>query len=274
MITNKMETTKFLNLSSILLVACFLSLPLTQGCTAAGGSVIAATGTTIGVELSQSQTSQAPMGVLGYKRAELAYVPTNRGTAGKTTTTQDSGGNPIVTHEGGLQSTASGAKDSANVLMELRYSGIFHWGSGSGIYQRLAVGDKAVSQPGASLMFTKDSTGKIEPEAARALSAAQSSLFEQVSPTDWKKALADAKKRASERRPKIDIIVDEIKSAADETSIDSQKLVALVKKAGLDQSNALVKVLLQLKKSDDLRDYLDEPGQEFVSNLFQAAVLP
>jgi hypothetical protein len=124
-----------------------------SGCAPNKTAVIAATGTTIGVELSQSQTTQAPMGVLGYKRAEFAYVPTN-----------------VESTHGG------GARDSANVLMELRYKGIFSFQSDSGIYQRLAVGDIAVAQPGAQIMFAKDDGGTVDEDAAGYLAAAEKEI--------------------------------------------------------------------------------------------------
>lgn len=274
MVMNKTKTSNLYTLSSVALVVCFLALPLIQGCTTASSSVIAATGTTIGVELSQNQTTQTPTGVLGYKRAELAYVPTNRGNAGKTTTSQDSAGKPIVTCENGLPQTGTGAKDSANVLMELRYSGIFDWGSGSGIYQRLAVGDQAVSQPGASLMFTKDSAGKVDQNAEKALSAAQQNLYAQVNPIDWQKALLHAREMAAERRPKIDIIVNKVRSEADKSLIDSNKLNALASKARLDKNDEIVRELLKKTNADELRYVLDEPGQNFVDKLLEAAVAP
>jgi hypothetical protein len=259
------------NLSGALLAACFLALPLIQGCTAAGGSVIAATGTTIGVELSQNQTTQTPIGVLGYKRAELAYVPTNRGNADKTTKVTDADKKVTETQEGGLPPMKGGARDSANVLMELRYSGIFDWGAGSGIYQRLAVGDLAVTRPGASMMFAKDTQGKIDASAASALSVAEGNLLEQVSPADWQEAIKAAKARTEERRPKIDIILSKVKDDKDNSLIDSAKLDALVGKAGLDKTDDFVKILLNRKKTGDLRSYLNGQGEVFVDKLLQAA---
>ena len=78
--------TQFLNHIHRIAVCVFLAeILLVVASCRVGTSVVAATGTTIGVELSQSQTSQAPTAVLGYKRAELAYVPTNRGCPEKTT---------------------------------------------------------------------------------------------------------------------------------------------------------------------------------------------
>lgn len=127
------------------------------GCTKNQGySVLAATGTVIGVEVSQNPATQSPQGKLGYNRGELAFVPTNR-NGGK-----DAG----TSHDG--------ARDSANVIMELRYGGIFDLGESSGIYQRLAVGDIAVHEPGAAVMFAKNSDGSIGNDTDKALGAVKS----------------------------------------------------------------------------------------------------
>lgn len=141
------------NIKLISLVACINLI----GCGEKQGySVLAATGTVIGVEVSQNPATQSPQAKLGYNRGELAFVPTNR-NGGK-----DAGG------------SHNGARDSANVLMELRYGGIFDLGESSGIYQRLAVGDIAVAQQGAAVMFAKDADGSIKSEAASALNAVKS----------------------------------------------------------------------------------------------------
>lgn len=255
-----------------LLIICCSSILLTQGCSTTSTSVIAATGTTIGVELSQNQTTQTPTAVLGYKRAELAYVPTNRGTAGKTTTTQDAKGNPVVVQESGLSTHGDGAKDSANVLMELNYRGIFTNDSKSGIYQRLAVGDKAVSGPGASVMFAKNIDGTLDDNAAAAVNPAQANLSKAVSASDLDKAYEKAKQKAKLRRSKIEIIIDGVKKDDDISSVDAQKLAALVTKASLDTTQPFVKAMLKLQKTKDLYDFLDEPGEAYVEDLFKANV--
>ncbi len=254
-------------------LAVVLSFAGLCGCARTSGSVIASSGTTIGVEISQDQATQTPRAVLGYKRAEFAYVPTNRGTATKTTTVED-GGKKTTVEEDGLPTAGDGAKDSANVLMELRYGGIFYWGAGSGIYQRLAVGEKAVEQPGASLMFTKDDAGKVDKDAAAALSVAQRNLSQQISATDWEKAVADATKRATERRAKIDVILPKLRNDKDQSLVDSVKLLDLVNKAQIDRNDDLVRVMLQFNKIRDLRSFLDEPGQGFVDKLLIASEKP
>lgn len=121
-----------------------------SGC-AGRHSIVAATGTNIGVEISENPQTQAPYAKLGYQRTEWAIVPTNRSAE----------------KEPGAQ--GDGAKDHGEVLMELRYGGIFDTGPSSGIYQRLAVGSTAVSQPGAALMFARNASGDVDAAAVDAL---------------------------------------------------------------------------------------------------------
>ena len=126
--------------------------------------VIAATGTVIGVEVSQNPATQAPQAKLGYNRGELAIVPSNCPPC----VTDDSKTPPVQ-----CGTLGQGARDVPDVLMELRYGGIFDTGPSSGIYQRLAVGETAVAQPGAALMFARNAEGQIDPGAAAALREAQ-----------------------------------------------------------------------------------------------------
>lgn len=145
------------------------------GCNGGGEHyVIASTATVIGVELSESPVSQLPQAKLGYNRAELAIVPTNRvecimDESGETPV-PPAGGTPSPT--GSLLCTptvGNGAADATDVLMELRYGGIFSGGEGDGIYQRLAVGSTAVTQPGAAFMFVRDNNGDLDGVAASAV---------------------------------------------------------------------------------------------------------
>ncbi|WP_035056115.1 hypothetical protein [Desulfuromonas sp. TF] len=159
--------------SGTLALALILAGMLIQGCARQGYSVLASTGTLIGVEISQNPASQAPQAKLGYNRAELAFVPTNRAA----------GENPGNTHHG--------ARDSANVIMELKYAGIFDWGSNSGIYQRLAVGDLAVQQPGAAAMFIRKGDGTVDDEAVKALEALKGISEPDISVEKSKKTLSE-----------------------------------------------------------------------------------
>lgn len=137
----------------MLSVIAFLGLTI-QGCGQNRHMVLASTATNIGVEISQNPATQSPQAKLGYQRVELAIVPSNRTTKDDVTDTTSKG---------------NGAKDVADVVMELRYGGIFDLGATSGIYQRLAVGSIAVQQPGASLMFAKDASGTVTKDAADAI---------------------------------------------------------------------------------------------------------
>lgn len=116
------------------------------GCSTDNVNVVASSNSVLGFQLGQNPVSQAPETKFGYSRQELAVVPTNRGTDG----------------EDGSKN--GGAKDSTDALMELRYMG-----KGDGLYQRLAVGSTAVSQPGAAVMMLRDEDGKIAPEVAAAV---------------------------------------------------------------------------------------------------------
>ncbi len=125
---------------------------LTAGCAEQGYSVIATSATSIGLEIGQAPATQAPKFVLGYSRAEHAFVPTNRPSNAKT----DDGSDGVT-----------GADDSADVLMELRYGGGAGAQIDTSIYQRLAVGETAVRQRGAALLFAKGPDGRIDPQAAQ-----------------------------------------------------------------------------------------------------------
>ncbi len=145
------HTSKLASPAALLAAAALGLLPFFAGCTATENHVIATTATVIGVELSQSPTTTSPQAKLGYNRAEFAYVPTNRNVK------KD-------------ESSATGAEQSADVIMELRYDGIFS--NTGGIYQRLAVGSNAVKQRGAAYMFARDNKGEIKPETAAAIEKA------------------------------------------------------------------------------------------------------
>lgn len=135
-----------------------LTFLISNGCSGPPTRVIAVTGTNIGVEISQNPANQTPQAKLGYQRTEIAIVPTNR--------PQDDPADKKV----------SGAQDTADVLMELRYAGIFSWGDTGGIYQRLAVGKEAVKQKGAAYMFARDSKGELKPEVAREITQSSQML--------------------------------------------------------------------------------------------------
>lgn len=103
-------------------------------------SVIATTQTGLGVSVSENPSTQLYEVRFGFFRNEFTYVP---GSTNQPGTVPD-------------------------VLMELRYENILKGGS---LYQRLAVGKNAVTQPGASFLFAKGADGTLTSEAASAVSA-------------------------------------------------------------------------------------------------------
>jgi|GEM_PF-2521383 len=151
-----MSTEEQILLTPVLLV---LSMAVVlSGCTHTDHMVLSSTGTVIGVDISQDPATQSPHAKLGYNRGELAIVPTNRPPCVK-----DKNPPGFQCAQGDWK---GGAKDTTDVLMELRYGGIFDTGGSSGIYQRLAVGNTAVRQPGAAFMFAKDENGTLDAVAA------------------------------------------------------------------------------------------------------------
>lgn len=158
---------------------------LSGGCSIDRHTVIASTGTTLGVELTQDQATQSPRIKVGYNRAELALVPSNR-SANKDPGSRlaaamckkcargESGCRTPERCKAARQSTRDGgATDTAEVLMEIRKQGgiLFNGIQDAGLYQRLAVGKTAVQQPGASLMFARDKKGEISSNAVPAVKA-------------------------------------------------------------------------------------------------------
>jgi hypothetical protein len=113
-------------------------------------AVIAHTGTLLGIDLSENPSTGLYHVKLGYGRSEFVFLPSNRAD----------GTNDLP--------FGGGAKDVAPVIMELLMQNIFNGGK---VYQRLAIGEAAVNQPGASLMFAKDADGTLSIQAAAALGA-------------------------------------------------------------------------------------------------------
>lgn len=139
------------------------------GC-ATQNTVLVSTGTTIGVEIAQNPTTGMYQAKLGYNRVEIALVPsTNRYTP--------------------------------DVITELRYSGIFSQGADSGIYQRMAVGSVAVSQPLAMAMFLKDASGNISSNTAAALKSLASVPTVNTEATTGLVKIAAAFKTAQDKGP-------------------------------------------------------------------------
>ncbi|MGG7567447.1 hypothetical protein ACQ5SO_14945 [Rhodovulum sp. DZ06] len=144
--------------------AALLAAAALSGCAEQGYSVIAATGTSIGVDIGTNQATNAPYFNLGYKRAEFAFVPTNRPSS-----------ETAVTAAG-----YDGAQDTANVLMELKYGGDSAGATsvGNAIYQRLAVGTIAVQSGAATALMARGDDGRIDPKAAEIAQTTQARITE------------------------------------------------------------------------------------------------
>lgn len=153
-----------------------LILALT-GCSSVRHAVITSTGTGLGFSITENPSTGLYEVKFGYIRSEFAFVPSNRsGLAGET-------------------NFNNGAKDVADVMMELRFENLL---KGGGLYQRLAVGSVAVSQPGAAFMFAKGSDGNLDPSAAKAIAeAARSIPTANAEAVDGKVPLAEAYQKAA-----------------------------------------------------------------------------
>jgi hypothetical protein len=132
--------------------------------------VIVATGTSIGVDIDENPATGLYHAKMGYNRGEFAMVPSTN-------------------------------KYTPDVLMEIRYSGIFSRGDTSGIYQRLAVGAVAVSQPGAMAMFLKDPSGNVSTNTVAALKSLASIPTVNVSTTASLVKVAAAYRAATDKVP-------------------------------------------------------------------------
>lgn len=147
----------------------FSAAVFSTGC-ANNRQILVSTGTVIGVELAQNQQTGLYQAKLGYNRAEVAVVPTTNGY-------------------------------TPDVITELKYSGIFSQSSDSGIYQRMAVGSIAVSQPGVMAMFLKDGSGNVSSNAVTAMQSLASVPVINTGVTASLVKIAEAYKLAPDKSP-------------------------------------------------------------------------
>lgn len=152
-----------------ILVSILAAVAILAGC-ATPNTVLVATGTVVGVEIGQNPSTGLYHAKLGYNRGEVAVVPTSDDY-------------------------------TPDVITELRYNGIFSTGSDSGIYQRMAVGSTAVTQPGAMAMFLKDSGGNMSSNASAALKSLASVPTVKPAVTTSLVAIAAAYRAAADKVP-------------------------------------------------------------------------
>lgn len=116
--------------------------------------VLVSSTTGIGLDIDYNPQTQMPHAKLGYIRNELVLAPTNRAAKGYPETGRE-----------------EGAPDVPNIIVEFNFANFFTFWGDSGIYQRIAIGDEAVTQPGAAVMFAKDPAGKLDDKAVEAITA-------------------------------------------------------------------------------------------------------
>jgi hypothetical protein len=138
----------WLMIGVMLMAALLLTAP---GC-GTTTAVVISNQTGVGLDIEYNQQLQSPFGRMGYINSVFGIIPTNR----------------VADNQPG-SGIGGGAKDSPNVLFETNFSNFFSFWNDNGIYQRVAVGDIAVTQPGAVAMFAKNITGTIDAEAVNAL---------------------------------------------------------------------------------------------------------
>jgi hypothetical protein len=141
-------------------IAC-VGAALLIGCSALQNKVMVSTQTVLGFDLSQNPSTQMYQLKFGYARNEFALVPTN----------------------------------GPDVITEINYRNVT--GNG-GLYQRMAVGRKAVEQ--SVLMFAKDADGALDPAVAKAVTSSVNSIpAVNTSTLSSKAELSDAYKNATDR---------------------------------------------------------------------------
>ena len=159
MLTDGLRELKTSNAIEKIVIGVIMALLIAATMTLTGcGSqtcVIAESTTCIGLDATYDQQTQTPRGRMGYVRAELAIVPTNR--------------TPDAAYEKGAkdakQGGQNGAADTPEVLIEFNFANFFGFWKDQGIYQRMAVGKTAVQV--SPYMFMRDSNGQVNlsPEA-------------------------------------------------------------------------------------------------------------
>ena len=125
------------------------------GCSTPQSCIVATNNTGIGIVASYNPQTQMPDAKLGYVNSAFTIVPTNRAWS------KD------------VAVSGEGAKDTGNVLIETSFTNWFKFWSDQSIYQRVAVGNDAVKQPGAVAMFAKSADGSVNVEAVKALAGLQ-----------------------------------------------------------------------------------------------------
>lgn len=177
------------------------------GCSSIKNNVIVSTGTMLGAQISENPTTSLYEAKFGYGRAEFVWIPGN---------TNDTSSVP-------------------DVMLELRMENVLKGGL---VYQRLAVGKNAVMQPGATLLFSKNADGSIDPKTAASI--LQQTPVPDAQATSEKLPLAQAYQKSPDKGP-WDVVAKTLGYSSFAafltnstlTSADNSKMNAALKTAGL-----------------------------------------
>lgn len=114
-----------------------MAAALLAGC-AAPNSIVTTAQSVLGISVSENPATQLYEARAGIVLSQIAFVPVNTNAPGFV----------------------------PSVIQEFRVNNLF---AGGMVYQRLAVGTDAVTQPGASLMFAKDASGNLSTNALQSV---------------------------------------------------------------------------------------------------------
>lgn len=112
-----------------------LAAALLAGC-ASPNSIVTTAQSVLGISVSENPATQLYEARAGIVLSQIAFVP--------------------------CSTNSNGTLMVPDVIQEFRVNNLF---AGGLVYQRLAVGANAVNQPGASVMFAKDASGKLSTNA-------------------------------------------------------------------------------------------------------------
>lgn len=113
----------------------------------------------IGIRASYNSQSQLPEFWLGYIGNSLVLAPTNR--QADTTDVGEPGG----------AGQCEGAKDTTNIITDFQLSNFFSFWRDHGVYERVAIGDKAVEN--AKWMMLRDAGGELSSSTIEAINKLQ-----------------------------------------------------------------------------------------------------
>lgn len=221
------------------------AIALACGCEVVGKSrILMVTSTTIGVNVQMSKSQQTPEVKIGYNREEFAMLPSDRP---EPKPGQGDDANAVQTGK------IDGAAASPEALMELNANSNVGLGLvwGGGVYQRLAVGQIAVQQPGAALLMAKGPSESVDATTAKNIVSdyppvkligpvAQDVQKRQVKASDWVRALAK-----NGGKPSMDTLMSALNLPGPNPTVSDERRAAL---AEIDKAETNAEMDQLLKK--------------------------